>query len=239
MKSKLESDAKFSDLQEEYNINGLLDLIKDLVYSTDDSQEPLWVMVNSMIKMHLVRQGPYEPKDIYYKRLVSQVEVTESVWGPMIPSSMKGKATEMQEKAQDAYLARLFLRGLNKNYLEDMKDLGKDYINGHNNYPKDMESAMAWVTNREEAAASLPKPKNNNGNSSHHSNTSNNSNTSNDNDGTRNARSFQQTTTNDSTTHDDGSRGTTSFSGNQTAVNTSRRRRPVVGWHGFTEDDTP
>ena len=86
----------------------------------------------------------YIYKSNYYKRLVSRIEVTESVWGgPLVPARMKGKSTELQERARNAYMAGLFLRGLNQNYKEDIKDLGKVYINGQNNYQKDMESALA------------------------------------------------------------------------------------------------
>ena len=81
MKNKLESDPKFTELQKQYNVVGLLDLIKDLVYSIDESQEPILVMADAMCKLHMVQQGLTEDKSNYYKRLVSCIEVTESIWG--------------------------------------------------------------------------------------------------------------------------------------------------------------
>ena len=38
-----------------------------------------------------------------------------------------------------------------------MKDLGKAFRNGQGCYPKDMESALAWITSREEAAGHMNK----------------------------------------------------------------------------------
>ena len=98
---------------------------------------------------------------------------------------MKGKSTELQTGARNAYFAQLFLRGLNQNYKEDINDLGKAYINGQNNYPKDMESALAWITSREEAGNhNRPRfrPNRNILNENKH-----------DDDGSKNVKSFYQT----------------------------------------------
>ena len=65
MKNKLESDPKFTELQKEYNVVGLLDLIKDLVYSIDESQEPIWVMANAMCKLHIQEQLLQETRITY------------------------------------------------------------------------------------------------------------------------------------------------------------------------------
>ena len=77
----LESEPKFAELQKQHDVVGLFDLIKDLVYSTDNTQEPTWVMADAMCKLYATAQAPNEDKSTYYKRLVSRIEVTESVWG--------------------------------------------------------------------------------------------------------------------------------------------------------------
>ena len=153
LRNKLESDKKFTKLEEAHDVNGLLDLIKELVYSTDESQEPIWIMADTVVKLHSTRQQDTESDNNYYKRFVSQAEVTESVWGSLIPTTMKGKATELQTNARHAYLARLFLKNLNRRHQEDVRDLGKAFIDGNNNYPKDLESALSWITNRKENQA--------------------------------------------------------------------------------------
>ena len=107
-------------------------------------------MAETMVKLHNLRQQDTESDNNYYKRFVSQADVTESVWGSLIPTTMKGKATELQANTRDAYLARLFLKNLNRRHQEDVRDLGKAFIDGNNNYPKDLEAALSWITNRKE-----------------------------------------------------------------------------------------
>ena len=148
LKNKLESNDKYQDLVDNHDVNGLLDLIKEVVYSTDESQEPVWIIANTMVKLHNTRQQEFESDSNFYKRLESQIEVAESVWGPLIPSIMKGKAVKLQEQTRQAYLSRLFLHNLHKRHHDDIEDLGKAYTDGNNNYPKTMEAALAWVTNR-------------------------------------------------------------------------------------------
>ena len=139
---------------------------------------------------------------------------------------MKGKSTELQERARNAYMAGLFLRGLNQNYKEDIKDLGKAYIDGQNNYLKDMESALVWITSREEA-------------NNHHNRLLRflpNHNTPNDNsrddDGAKNVKSFHQTTTDQDTRDEpDESHGVTSFSVGSAKELTAAQRKKVVAWY--------
>ena len=100
MKHKLESDTKFEALQDDNNVNGLLDLIQDLVYSTDDSQETYTVMVTTMFKLHATGQYDNESTNQYYRRLTLQVEVTESVWGgEFAPAKLIGKSEAKQKEA--------------------------------------------------------------------------------------------------------------------------------------------
>jgi hypothetical protein len=50
--------------------------------------------------------------DAFTKRFLSQQEVTEDVWGELIPQMMKGKAVVEQEKARHKFLACVFLAGV-------------------------------------------------------------------------------------------------------------------------------
>ena len=50
----------------------------------------------------------------FYKRFTNQVEVTEGVWGPLIPAKMKGKNTEEQKKAREKFLACMFLASVDR-----------------------------------------------------------------------------------------------------------------------------
>ena len=195
--------------------------MQELVYSTDESQETYWIMINSMAKLHTTRQGQGESDSNYYRRLTSQIEVTESVWGRLVPAKMKGKLTADQDAARNAYLARLFLRGLHKGHQESVNDLGKAYVDGRDEYPKDVESALAWITNRPDNA---PRYKHNK--SQHTTDKRGNDDDSN----ARNLSSFaQQEEQNDNKTdsHDEESQPTVRFSGTQRVF---VPRRTLSGW---------
>ena len=229
MKNKLESSDKFPTLADNHDINGLLDLLKEFVYSTKDTQEPYSIMVDTMHKLHNCWQGPQESDASFYKRLKSQVEVTESTWGPLVPNVMKGKRTEEQDKARNAYLARLFLKLLFKNrHNEHVRDLAKAYIDGQDQHPKDMESALQWIASRNETTSGkskqAPPPSQPNGN-----------NTSGAQTGTTSFSGAQQGTT-PATTPEPAqgpstgsgtaaSAGTTSFSGGQITRENYKPRR--------------
>ena len=148
MRNKLEGDTKFNDLEKDYNVNGLLDLIKDLVYSTNESQEPFLKMANSMVKLHRMFQCNRESANAYYKRFMSQVEVTESECGPLMPSKCKGKPTEQQEKARKQCLARLYLQALNRDHKKQVQGLSTAFINKQNNYPDTPEAALLWAVSQ-------------------------------------------------------------------------------------------
>ena len=183
MRNAFESDPRFEQLYADHDVNGLLALIKEKVYGTDERKELLWITAGAMVKLHTMQQGPQESTANFHKRFYSQVEVTESVWGALIPQVMKGKPTDAQEKAKRAYHARLFLKCLNKNNQGAVNELSKAYINGRSEYPKDLEAALTWITEQREADGD-----------SHDNNTKpskSNSHGNND-DGTRNATSFTQ-----------------------------------------------
>ena len=143
----MESKAKHSDLKRKCDVNGSLELIKGLVYSTDDSQEPVLKMANSMVTLHCTRQNGESTA----QRFISQVEVTESEFGKLIPTKYKGEPSEQQEKARKAHLARLFILGLNKSHKQSVSDLGTAYINKQNDYPETPEAALRWATEQLEA----------------------------------------------------------------------------------------
>ena len=152
MRNTIESDPRYDKLYAANDVNGLLDLIKEKVYGTDERKDPLYVAAGAMMKLHSLQQHAHESPANFHKRFHSQLEVTESVWGQLIPQMMKGKPTTDQEKARKAYIARLYLLGLHKNYKGVIDDLNKAHINGRKEYPQDLEAALTWVTKHTEVA---------------------------------------------------------------------------------------
>ena len=107
-------------------------------------------MANSMVTLHYTRQNG-ESTAQCYKRFISQVEVTESEFGKLIPTKCKGKPSEQQEKARKACLARLFILGLDKAHKQSVSNLGTAYTNKQNNYPETPEAALRRATEQLEA----------------------------------------------------------------------------------------
>ena len=157
LQQKLEANSKYNTLEGTHNIRGLMDLIKEIVYGADEGKEPYWTMQATMVKIHTIYQFDRESTGDYHDRFLAQLKVTESIWGPLIPSTTKGKPTAQQDAARNAYLARLFLRGLNrKRFNRDIEELGNDYVSGNDNYPKDVASALSWITNRSNGRPQRP-----------------------------------------------------------------------------------
>ena len=90
LQNKVHDHPRCGEVQKKHDIIGLLDIIKELVYSTDDSQETYWTMVETMTQLFNTKQGDQEPLTAFDKRLESQIEVTESVWGGAVGISLVG-----------------------------------------------------------------------------------------------------------------------------------------------------
>ena len=114
LQNKLEGDTKYENLETNHDVNGLLESIKEVVYSTSESLEPFVKMTNCLHTLLTLRQHNAESLNGHCKRFMSQVEVTETECGKMIPPKFKGKPNGEQEKARLQFLSRMFLKGLNK-----------------------------------------------------------------------------------------------------------------------------
>ena len=90
LQNKVYNHPRYEEVQKKHDIIGLLDIIKELVYSTDDSQETYWTMVETMTQLFNTKQGDQESLTAFHKRLESQIEVTESVWGGAVGISLVG-----------------------------------------------------------------------------------------------------------------------------------------------------
>jgi len=164
---KLESMQGYAQLEEDDDVAGLLQMIKDLVNNTDGmGRYPFWTMQETMSKLMDVRQFKNEDIHSYYTRFTEQLNVTESIWGPLIPANMKGKPTDQREKARNQFLACLFLAGASKQNETALTDLNNDYIQGNKNaYPMDVLAARQFLANRRvdgtsrnERRTNIPRP---------------------------------------------------------------------------------
>jgi len=131
------------------DIIALLGKMKELAYSTDKTQYEFWTMQAAMRKLINLRQGTKENLTDFHKRFLDQQEVTEIVWGQMVPHNMKGKSSNEQAKARGRYLACLFLAGVDKQRYQDVvNELNNDFILGNVTYPADTSGMLTLLSNR-------------------------------------------------------------------------------------------
>jgi len=149
MKNKVEASAGYNDLESKDDVIGLLKTLQGLAYTTDNVQYEYWIMQACMRKLIQMRQEPKESLAGFAKRFLAQLDVTEEVWGKLIPSKMKGKPMEDQQKARNKYLACVFLAGVDQSkYGKAVSDLNNDFLLGAVSYPEDVGGMMTLLSNR-------------------------------------------------------------------------------------------
>jgi hypothetical protein len=159
MRNKLEALKKYETLEEEDDVAGLMEEIRVLVYATDNTQYEYWKMQASMKTLVNLRQGEKEALQVFATRFLKQVESTEEIWGELYPRIKVGESIEgVQKPARDAFLACLFLAGVDRNrYKNVIDDLSNDFILGKVSYPKDVPGMLNLLTNRRGAGGSKIK----------------------------------------------------------------------------------
>ena len=167
VKSRLDADPDFMELEASDDVIGLLKKIKAIAMVTDDVQHPMWTAVNQVGKLAAINQGPAESLTSYYRRFGILQEVVElGAWGENMYYPPKFlKTIEVEERDEDGnvtgtreennakeiraqYQAMNFLKGLDrKRYGKLLQDLRNSYISGKNNYPATLEAALNFVSN--------------------------------------------------------------------------------------------
>ena len=158
MRNKIESLPDYEQMEQDDDVIELLKKMKELAYSTDNNQYEYWVMQATMRKMITMKQEAKESLVGFGKRFLAQYEVTQEVWGELIPHKMKGKKTEEQETAGKRFLACLFLAGVDRDrYKTAINDLNNDFVQGTVSYPDDVPAMLALLSNRREEGKSFQK----------------------------------------------------------------------------------
>jgi hypothetical protein len=156
MRNKLEALAVYEKLEEEDDVAGLMEEIRKLVYATDNTQFQYWRMQASWKTLVNMKQGDREALQVFATRFLKQVESTEEVWGELYSRNLSGENIDkVQKPARDAFLACLFLAGVDrKRYKSVIDDLSNDFILGKVSYPKDVPGMLNLLVNRRGASGS-------------------------------------------------------------------------------------
>jgi len=146
MKDKLETQSTELDKLEDNNdVIGLLDMIKELVYNTGGVRNKFVIMqsLNRALHGRGNMQRPNESLNDYGKRFLQQVEVVETVWGKLVPPCHDNDNTNDKESARNQHLASLFLGGTDQaRYKATVDELNNNCVLGKDVHPDDVPAAI-------------------------------------------------------------------------------------------------
>jgi hypothetical protein len=142
IKNKLENNSDYKDWEKNDDVIKLLETLKELSFSSKETQYEFWTMNQAIRNVHTMRQENGESLVAYYKRFINTVDVAESRWGLITPTK-KGNDKETRNK----YLACTFLTGVDqRRYGKLINDLNNSFLAGQNNYPKTLEGAVTLLS---------------------------------------------------------------------------------------------
>ena len=122
MREAVEGSAGYADLEKEQDVAGLLAIIKGLADGLDDEQYEYWNMQSSIKKLFGIVQGPNETLADFSERFDSQLAVTETVYGKLVLTKLKGQATDKQEAGREKFLTCVFMAGADRGRFKPIVD---------------------------------------------------------------------------------------------------------------------
>ena len=151
LKDKLESDPKspVDEPETRHDVIGSLALIKTVVHPTREGEDTHWTMVQSIHCLHKIHQEwKNEPLAEHHKRMASQTEENEWVWGGpfMLASHHERQSSQSTtSSSKGPSIAMIVFKGTQQGKRKSSRcpTLKQDDINGHKNHPKDINSASA------------------------------------------------------------------------------------------------
>jgi len=152
MKDKLEAQpTELEKLEDDNDVIGLLDMIKELVCNAGGVRNKFVVMqlLNRTLHGRGNTQRPNESPNEHGKRFLQQVEVVEAAWGKLVPPCHESDNAKEKESAHNRCLASLFLGGTDQarckvavDELNDNCAIDKDVC------PADVPAAIMVLANR-------------------------------------------------------------------------------------------
>jgi len=152
MKDKLEAQStELEKLEDDNDVIGLLDTIKELVYNAGGVRNKFVIMqlLNRTLHGRGTPQRPNESLNENGKRFMQQVEVVEAVWGKLVPPCHENDNKKDKESACNQCLASLFLGGTDQaRYKAAVDELNNNCVLSKDVYPADVPVAIMVLTNR-------------------------------------------------------------------------------------------
>ena len=107
MKNKVESLKGYDSIEASDDVIKLLNGLKELTFKTHKVQYGYWTICQTVRKVLTMRQQDKEPLAEYYKRFTSCVDVAESQWGTLVPTT--AATNEKDEKTSRKFITCVFL----------------------------------------------------------------------------------------------------------------------------------
>ena len=186
MKNKIEGSANYDDMEEKDNVTDLLKLVKELSYATTSIQYSFYTCAEQYHCAGTIHQLTHEEITVFYKRWMSQIDVLESQYGPIVPLGLVDTNIDKDE-AKKHFKACMFLLAVDrKRYGHVLEELNNQYLNGAKPYPTSVEGVVNMLAHQIDSRNHDDRSRGNNNNN-------NGPPPPDDNDGTKNAKSFHQT----------------------------------------------
>ena len=155
VKSKLENDTQFIDLEERDDVTGLLAKLKEMAFSTGGVQNPFWTLQGVLKRLAVINQGRTESVANYHKQFLAITDVIEAQWGQFCPIGL-AESTSREDKtaAHDKFLSMIFLAGADKvRYGKLLEDLNNSFLSKKDNYPSNIDSTLTLLSHYQDHQA--------------------------------------------------------------------------------------
>jgi hypothetical protein len=160
-KSKLQNNkAKYEQLEDNFDVIGLLRELKKMAFGTGDEQNEAWSLQIALRRLTAINQGPNESVARYHKRFIGVSEVIEAQWGVFAPPKLVKDDRNDDEKdaARDRIMSMIFLAGADKKrYGKLLDDLNNSYLAGTDKYPKSIDSTLTLLARYQDHEAGPSK----------------------------------------------------------------------------------
>jgi hypothetical protein len=111
MKNKVESLQGYDLIEANDDVIKLLNGLKELTFKMHKLQYGYWMMGQTVKKVLRMRQQDNKPLAEYYKRFTSCVDVAESWWGTLVPTTAATDETN-EKTSRDKFITCSFLAGV-------------------------------------------------------------------------------------------------------------------------------
>ena len=164
MVTKLHTYDEYASIDKDLNPIKLLTLIQRICFNYQNEQMPVVSMYDATLKLYSMRQKPDENMTDFHHRFNDNMEIVTACGGTLVNDSVRNFISEKEHKKKYDQLLRtqkdkldpiitafaeatLFLMVAGGVAAQVRRDLNNDFVKGHDNYPRDVTSARAYISN--------------------------------------------------------------------------------------------